>query len=339
MSLLFASTFLSGGQAMIRSVVERTLPKVSIERMEDGIVLYRTSATVEQVQALRFFQNTFAVITMLDDVSVDDAVIPIIKAVRDDAELEKSITAVVGKTKQSYRVIASVQNEPVAIPPLWKEKLEKIMSSVPFLSPGSANANLTFWVLARSEGFGFFGLRLTKREEAPLSKGELRPEIAHLMCALSNPKPSDIFLDPFAGSGAIPVARAKMSSYKKIIAGDKDLASVQLLKKKLPFAKNVELFSADVIALDGVADASVDAIVTDPPWGKYDTSVDLPVLYSGMLTAFRRVLKPGAHAVVLTSRDGVFETALQAAEGFRVMEAHDVLISGQKARIHLGQKI
>lgn len=333
MSHLFASTFLSGGQHMLRSALERSLPDVRIERMEDGLVLYRTGATVEEVQALRFFQNTFAVVTMLEGVSVKDPVIPVIKAVRDDPSLQKTLSSVLGTKRRTYRFIASVQNEPVAIPALWKEKLEKCLTAVPFLTPGSADADVTFWVLTRREGFGFFGARLTRREEGSLSKGELRPEIANLLCSLSDPKASDVFLDPFAGSGAIPVARAKMMSYTRIIAGDHDPAAVKVLKQKLPFAKNVQLFSEDVRALTGIADASVDVIVTDPPWGKFDASVDLRSLYADMLAAFRRVLKPGGRLVLLCSRDGQLEHALEITDGFDVRETHDVLISGQKARV------
>ena len=317
---------------MIGNALSKALPGVVVTRLEDGIVLYRTSASVEQVQGLRFFQNTFLVLAMTD-VAIDDPVIPVIKALRETDGWEQGIAAAAGRGKRTWRAIASVQNEPTAIPTLWKQKLEKIMSGVPSLEPGSADADLTFWVLSRREGFGFFGLRLTRRDERTLSKGELRPEIAHLLCVLSDPKPGDVFLDPFSGSGAIPAERVKTGPYRKILAGDADESLAIGLRKRFSGVKHVETGAWDATTLSGIPDASVDAIVTDPPWGKFEKGIDTADLYPKTASAFARVLRPGGRLVLLTSRDDHFENALP--DSLKTLSVHDVLISGQKARIHM----
>ena len=48
-------------------------------------------------------------------------------------------------------------------------------------------------------------MRLTKHKayEKILHKGELRPELSHILCSISEPDADDIFLDPFCGSGTI----------------------------------------------------------------------------------------------------------------------------------------
>lgn len=329
---LFASTFVSGASDIVRSALHSALPDVEITRLDDGIVLYRTEAGIEMVQALRFFQNTFLVLALLD-ITLDDPIVPVIKALRATEGWEQEIARIVGKRKKRWRAIASVQNEPTAIPALWKQKLEKLMSAVPFLEPGSADADLTFWVLARREEFGLFGLRLTQRDDRRLVKGELRPELAHLLCLLSGPAPTDVFLDPFAGSGAIPAERAAAFPYARILAGDHDAALAARLRQRFARIPRVQTGSWDARALEGIADASVDAIVTDPPWGKFENIADLPTLYRTMIAAFRRVLKPNGRLVVLAPRD---ETLERAAHGsFRILETHDVLVSGQKSRIFL----
>jgi tRNA G10 N-methylase Trm11 len=77
--------------------------------------------------------------------------------------------------------------------------------------------------------------RLTRHTayEKILNKGELHPEIAFLMNWLSEPDKNDIVLDPFCGSGSIPLKRILHFPTKQVFAFDCDKNMIGIVKKKI----------------------------------------------------------------------------------------------------------
>jgi tRNA G10 N-methylase Trm11 len=116
-------------------------------------------------------------------------------------------------------------------------------------------------------------------------KGELRPELANLLCWISDPNKKDVFLDPFAGSGAIPIERAKAFPYQKIIASDINADLFDKLKKRFHKTTNkITIGKWDALHLTALIDESIDKIVTDPPWGLFShQEIDLKAFYTNML--------------------------------------------------------
>jgi tRNA G10 N-methylase Trm11 len=147
-------------------------------------------------------------------------------------------------------------------------------------------------------------------------------------------------LDPFAGHGALPAARARLP-YNMIFAIEADAALVAELKGRkkdgrLPERKKAPLIvrQGDARRLESLDESFVDAVVTDPPWGLYDRGqTDLPGLYRAVADELARVLKPGGRLVMLLGR-GEATAALRAhapARGLRETAAYDILVSGKKA--------
>jgi predicted RNA methylase len=153
-----------------------------------------------------------------------------------------------------------------------------------------------------------------------------------------------VFLDPFAGYGSIPVCLAETVPGSLVYASDADPERARDLARRFAGHRRVRVSSSDATSLNHLAAASVDAIVTDPPWGdweggRYRDSGALGELYSRALAEFSRVLKPGAVACVLTGAKAEFERSVSASAHFASSSAlpdfrTDVLVNGKKSAVY-----
>jgi len=193
-------------------------------------------------------------------------------------------------------------------------------------------AQIEIWFLERREGRVFAGLRF-KTKRVSTRAGELNPQLAHLLALLSNPKESDVFGDPFAGYGAIPAARI-CYPYQKIICVEADLSRSDWLNDRFSDVADIEILSGD--SLDGFSfDNKIDAIVTDPPWGLFDTCVKKEELYPQIITMMERVLKNGGRFVLLTAQKGLVDTLFANSEVLSVGDTYNILVSGKKVRVYV----
>jgi 23S rRNA G2445 N2-methylase RlmL len=104
----------------------------------------------------------------------------------------------------------------------------------------------------------------------------------------------------------------------------------------------------DALGLSHIADASVDLVVTDPPWGFWDGDAyrgerSIDALYRGMLAEFSRILRVGGRAFVLTGAKGEFESAARASAAFApCVDAErfrtDILVNGKKSAVYALKK-
>lgn len=203
---------------------------------------------------------------------------------------------------------------------------------------------IEFWLIRRRSGPAYFCVRLTQRRatEKTLAQGELRPELAHLLCELSEPTAGDVFLDPFAGTGAIVFARAERP-YNIAFAFEKDAARTRAIRRR---AKQIErrggLRGGPVVAriedartLDTLQAGFVDRVVTDPPWGHFDPQIaDLRALYEAAFRAIVRVTRVGGVVVMLLGRTDEGEDIVATRHrGLELMRRFDILVSGRKALV------
>ena len=186
------------------------------------------------------------------------------------------------------------------------------------------NPTTELWYVIRDEGFGFYGQLLQKRAatEKNLHPGELRPEFAYLMCLCGQPTKQSVILDPFAGYGAIPAQLKKHFPFERLIANDIDPGKMQAMCE-------------DALHLTSIADASIDLIITDPPWGYYEDIGDITLFYEAMLKEFRRILKEDGRAVVLSARKEEFARAIELSGAFEIEQAIHTLVNGKKANVYV----
>jgi tRNA (guanine10-N2)-dimethyltransferase len=130
--------------------------------------------------------------------------------------------------------------------------------------------------------------------------GVMMPRMARTLVNLSLCGSGAILLDPFCGTGGILIEAEILSM--NAIGSDFD---PMMIRGSAGNVSSSTLLLADTTSLP-VRDRSVDAVVTDFPYGqsvcikKADT---MECLYHDALGEINRILKPGARAVVVTHRD------------------------------------
>lgn len=339
MSTLFYSTFITGFESVVTEALQNRLKDVSIQTIGDGFVIYRTNSSMDEIKRLKFLNNSFVFLKKVEgtrEKTIDTMLLDVIK---DKAMMRDIHTAFAGK-RYTIRIRALVENQFVGVDKELQKKVENMLTGQGNFTVDRSLPDLELWVSMRKEGFTLFGIRFTKRAnyEKTLAKGELYPELTYMLCLLSEPKKEDVFLDPFCGSGAIAVQRAQSFPFQQVLAGDMDADLVSMLRKKTgKLRKKITMGRWDARNLTTFKDASVDAIVTDPPWGNYGTAnVDLGALYRDMLNEFIRVLKAYGTLVVLTAQYELFESKLANVEEALVLIAqYHTLVSGRKAGVYV----
>jgi tRNA (guanine10-N2)-dimethyltransferase len=129
--------------------------------------------------------------------------------------------------------------------------------------------------------------------------GVMMPRIARALVNISCVQPGEMLADPFCGTGGILLEGEIMGT--SVIGSDIDPRMVEGSRCNVPDA---ELLIADSAYLP-LKGASVDAVVTDLPYGQ-SVKVEahsLEALYSDALSEIRRILRPGKRAVVVTHQD------------------------------------
>ncbi len=324
----YFSTFISGTEQVIKKWLAENIGYSYIVKLWDGLVIYETSEGIDKVAKIPIFNNTF-ILTDTYDATTDMSIHQIVREIITGNTLNNNPNWV--KKYRTFRVIYSIENEISKVDKDLLGKLEGYVSDKTNLKLNRGGADTELWILKRSEGVILTGFRITKNPiaEKTFQKGQLRPQLAYILNYISEPNKQDIFLDPFAGFGAIPLARKKYFPAKEITASDKSRAQLKNLSK----TGGVVIKDWDALNLTKLIDNTVNRIVTDPPWGIYK-QMNIQVFYQKMLNEFTRVVKHGGIIVVLTAQKDILEKLIYASKDLNLMKKLDVLVSGKKSAIY-----
>ena len=202
---------------------------------------------------------------------------------------------------RTFRIIAMDCGKLRPIPHDIMNAIEKSVSRQTRLSVNRANPDLEIWLNRRNDGSVYFMLRVGKHRpfDKTLKKGELRPDIVEVMIHEAGIDGDSTVADLFGGWGAIAAALVESGRCKKTYTGDINDECVRHQKKRLHGKRNCVVQKWDARRLP-LGDGSLDAIVTDPPWGEYE-AIDPSRLYDEFIAEAARVLRPGGSLVFLTS--------------------------------------
>ncbi|XP_034939436.1 THUMP domain-containing protein 3-like [Chelonus insularis] len=134
----------------------------------------------------------------------------------------------------------------------------------------------------------------------------LRATICYNLLRLANPKPGDIIVDPMCGGGSIPIEAALGINWAHIIGGDNHEKAIE--RSKANFEGLCKSYKSDIIQWNitnlPFKDSSIDAIVTDMPFGKRIGSVaNNKILYKKGLLELVRVVRMKYGRLVLFTHD------------------------------------
>ena len=148
---------------------------------------------------------------------------------------------------------------------------------------------------------------LSQARRERLGPTALKPCVAAAMLRLARIEPGQVVLDPLCGRGAIPAELAAGWPGARLLAGERDAAALAVVRAAgLPCAR----WDARRLPL---GDASVDAVVSDLPFGRRVGSHRANKrLYPALLSELRRVLRPGGVAVLLSGEVRLLERSLPA---------------------------
>jgi tRNA (guanine6-N2)-methyltransferase len=329
----YYSTFIPGLIEPVEEALRSALPGSRIVLSLDGLVAYESDAKPGLIEKLPFVTNSFFIFKRFGALDLPAMAADIL----DDAALSFE-TPVAFTRRSTFRIVTSVASQLVALDNGILQKLERRITDRIGIQPHRSKPDFEFWLAQRSEGHGFFSLRLShhKAYDQTLQKGELRPELAHILCRLSEPAAKELFLDPFCGSGAIPIQRARMAPAGLVLASDIDAKKVSDLKaraKALDLTRRMVVREGDGLELARYEAGSIHKIVTDPPWGHFAAvSSSIGDFYRQMMDEFARVIRQDGIIVILTGETGALEESLG---GFRTVKKFNILLSGKKAGVYV----
>ncbi|MCR4947542.1 MAG: methyltransferase [Treponema sp.] len=327
----FISSFITGFQSVVESDLSKRFPKIKKLNLMDGIIHYRFDGDSRELEKIIYFNNTFFVLKTMKGKGLNFP--SLIGAICSS----KNYFLV---NKGSFRVRFQNENQFAKVDKNLTRKVEDYVLANSKLKLDRLSPTNEIWFSIRREGFAFCGELISKREftEKNLNKGELRPEIAYLICAFADIKNDDVILEPFCGYGSIPVQLAKKFQFQKLYVSDLDEERAsQTAERKQLSAPNIECCRADATLLNHIEDKSISLVITDPPWGYFEELPDIEGFYKKMFASFKRVLKDDGRLVILSARKEELEKSVAEA-GFRIKNSLHTLVNGKKAGLYLIKK-
>lgn len=151
----------------------------------------------------------------------------------------------------------------------------------------------------------------------------IHPRYARALVNLARVKPGDRVADPFSGTGGLALEAALLGA--RVYASDLDPRMVEGTRATLAQfgAPECVLDTRDVGELPEFTGGALDAVVSDPPYGRSSTTnqEDIAALYDRFFDAAHAALKPGGRLAYITASAELRDRA--EARGFRRVESHD----------------
>lgn len=324
----FISSFITGFQHVVEKNLPQILAGVKILHVFDGLVHYQYAGDSHNLDKIIYFNNTFFVLKTMKGKGLNFP--SLVGAVSS----EKKYYLI---NKGTFRVRFQNENQFVKVDKNISKKAEETVLHNSKLHLDRLSPTTEIWYSIRREGFAFCGQLISKREftEKNLNKGELRPEIAYLICCYADLNQDDVVAEPFCGYGSISVQLIKKFRFQKLFASDidKEKISINMQKKQLKDNPQIELSVNDAFVLPQIIDRSVDVVITDPPWGYFEQIDDIGEFYKKMFTSFKRILKENGRMIILSARkDEIEKAALEM--NVQILSSLHTLVNGKKASLY-----
>ena len=324
----YISSFITGFQEVVKNDLPKRLPNCKILNVYDGLIHYKYDGNSRDLEKIIYFNNTFFVLKIMKGKGITFP--SLIGAVCS----EKKYYLI---NKGTFRVRFIQENQFAKVDKSLTRKAEETVTRNSKLQIDRLSPSTEIWYSIRREGFGFCGQLISKREftEKNLNKGELRPEIAYLICCFADIQKDDIVAEPFCGYGSIPIQLAKKFRFSGLYVSDIDKEKISLVSEKKQLKNNdeIKVQVADAMELSHIEDKSVNRVISDPPWGYYEDIGDIYDFYIKMFTSFKRILKDNGEMVILSARKEEIEKAAKDMD-IEILDSLHTLVNGKKAGLY-----
>ena len=245
------------------------------------------------------------------------------------------------KNKTSYRIVSRADSSALFSRHALARHTERILKR--FTKPG--------WLPVENQAEVEVWLQLTQRHFVAMLRlsdptmrhrtykeyhlpGSLRPTLAAALVTLTDPKPSDRFLDPMCGVGTIPLERSLWGPARMIAGADINPEALFYCRQNSDQVDGPPAWLHCDAASLPFPDYSIDRVATNLPFGeKSGNPKEIPSLYGRVVSEVGRILRPGGIAVFLTSRKSTLLKAIGDRGPLYRIKSVRVKILGRSAEI------
>lgn len=318
--------FPAGATALAERAVLSDFANTKVEYADESALVFESSTQLKSAHPVAYAKNVFIVRAQTPRRALPAAVGRLATSLPNLREPRKA---------PGFRLMYHIDGQLVSCEPRARQALERAVALATGLRLTPRGQCQEYWVIGRRESQTlYFGQRLQDDDPPKRAKGALSAELSALLVAASEPTPNDVFLDPFAGSGALVQARLR-TPVRTVIYNDLELAKHQadfppLLRRN----RKAVLLAEDAFVLPSVKSNSVDVIVTDPPWGEHDEGLgDYEQFAASMAAGFVRVLrqKAGRLVVMVNRRNEDILTKTLIGKGLDIYDTTQILVNGHPA--------
>ena len=331
--MMYYLQFPAGSLPILEDVLQQRIGKFHVRFSDDSSILFDSKVPPKQIASLSFVKNAFLVVA--DEArgkSIEDSIRRLSNRLRSKDLAWPRLTPRGG----GFRTMVHIDGQLAPISSRDRAALTTTIERATGQRLLSRGGGQEYWIIGRREFKRIlFCARLARSAPAQKAAGALSAELSAMIVAASSPRPNDVVLDPFAGSGALLGARSEYPS-KTLIYNDLALKEHRGRLDARLKGKHFTALAEDAFNLRGVPSGSVDVVITDPPWGEYE---ELETKFAEWAQQFAalisRVLRPESKRfVVLINRRNsqALKDALRHAS-LPASRSLDILVNGHPATI------
>ena len=172
-------------------------------------------------------------------------------------------------------------------------------------------------------------------------QGALNASVARAMITMTNPRPTDRFLNIACGSGTIMIERALHMPARAIIGCEIADEALSCARANITTSacQGLHLIQADAITLP-IDAQSIDALCADLPFGQLvGTHEENEWLYPAILHEAARVARVGARFAVITHEVRLMERVLHEQTQWHTQYVQVVTLTGLHPRILVMERV
>jgi len=334
---VFLLTCAAGFEQIVASALVDDVDRLKVHEVTSGMLLVKApSTTAKRLANAPYLSGAHQVLAQISTkpTSINEVLQRFASMVQEGRAERFLFTA------RSFRIRAIDEGQPVSVGRAERAALERAVARWSGMRVEPSGSTFEVWVYQRrADTRAWLTLRLDNPSRRRSQAGALKLEVASALARVAPIGPKDVFLDPFAGSGAVSAARA-LYPHTRIILSDADPETVEALRARRrhgdfgPRSEVVQSYVEDLVP-EPVERGSVDVAILDPPWGLFDRSHDnddLILLYQRALRTVEAALRSGGWCVLLVANPELIDVAAWTSH-LAVEEVTPVLVNGRKASV------